>query len=112
MLCEFKNDVCRRCGRVNGSGVKSLKANCRAVCAHLGESVTPIKVECQTCKGEKLVEQPAHKCSQFVRCLPGYTPKDVAKWTERPEAEIYRLCVFCDKFTAAATPLAQQQPPA
>lgn len=100
MLCKFgKNDVCQRCGRVNNSGVKSLKANCRAVCVHLGEPVTPIKVECQTCKGEKLVEQPAHKCSQFMRCLPAYTPKDMAKWQERPEAEIYHLCQGCDAFS-------------
>lgn len=106
-MCEFSRPVdgvvsCSRCGhRVKLlPGSRSALAECRAPgCVHLGELVTPIKVECVACGGvKKPVDMPAAKCSQFGRCLPNYSPADPAKWQSRPESEIYHLCRGCEAF--------------
>lgn len=101
MLCDFHKNVCCFCGRVNKSGVSDLKANCRRRCAHLGAAKTEVKVECDTCRGKVLVSQPAHACAALGRCLPTYSPADLAKWQARkPESDIYHLCRGCDRFEA------------
>ena len=106
MFCQFvaKGTGCKcdRCGRVvrkhNGAG---LIAECPPACAHLGAPVRPIKAECQTCQGERLIEVAAATCAVFTRCLPTYAPAKPAEWNAREEAAIYHLCRGCERFTPA-----------
>ncbi len=103
MHCQFittaRGCKCERCGRVvRGHNGVNLIADCRLPCVHLGEAVGFVKVECQTCEGQKIVDQPAHRCAVLNRCLPKYQPRDPAKWQARPESEIYHLCWGCEAF--------------
>lgn len=107
--CEFdslaKGSRCIRCGyTLPRTYAEKPRRNCLVSCRHLGEDVRPIKAECQTCKGERLVEVSAAKCSAHGRCLPTYAPADPAKWQARPESEIYHLCRGCESFVAELPP--------
>lgn len=106
--CQFpsstKGSRCPRCGYALARNYdKPPRRNCVVSCRHLGEDVRPIKAECQTCKGEKLVEVAAARCEVYGRCLPIYRPADPAKWQARPESEIYALCRGCEAFEATTS---------
>mgnify|MGYP006914138972 CR=1 FL=1 len=96
-----KRIVCTRCGFSIRWRHETLPVrNCPEICAHLGEASKPIKVECQTCNGQKQVDMPTAECSAHGRCLPTYRPTDVEKWHERDESNIYHLCWNCPDFIA------------
>lgn len=104
MDCDLYRGTCRRCGRANPTSQPDAVVfmTCRAApCAHLGDAVRPIKAECQTCNGEKLVEVAAAKCDVFTRCLPTYAPADPVAWQAREESAVYHLCRGCERFTPA-----------
>ena len=70
------------------------------VCRHMGEQVGAVKVEC--CDGRGSIQQPAHVCALYGRCLPRYRPKDRTVWDARkPESDLYRLCEGCEGFAAS-----------
>lgn len=123
MTCNFptgsRGEKCDRCGfKLWRDFNKPPRRNCPTVCAHLGPATTTVKVECHTCQGQKLVDQPAHQCEVYRRCLPTYRPTGEAleQWHARkPECELYQLCSGCPSFAAAATspasaPAAPAQP--
>lgn len=95
---------CTVCGRISRWAARQT---CEAYlpppaesfrCRHLLEATRPISVECQTCGGMKIIEQPAHHCAVHGRCLPTYAPQgeQLEKWRARkPESEIYALCAGC-----------------
>lgn len=107
MLCKWDNGVCVRCGTINRSGVADLRQNCRAAsqaltgfgCPHLGDQTGEIKVQCETCQGQVVVQYPSHVCKavRSGRCLPSFIPPDPSEWAKRkPESDIYRLCYGCE----------------
>ena len=111
--CEFepagsRGIQCRRCGRLVPLQIdpSTCHAECPASCAHLGDRVGEILVECQSCQGRVRLKFASHACAAFGengRCLPAYVPTDLAAWAERkPESEIYHLCRRCPSFTPAA----------
>ncbi len=109
-LCEFppslqKGDKCVKCGRVLRRAYESPpRAFCKLQCKHIGRYAGAVKVECETCRGDVMVNVPANECGAFGplgRCLPTYSPADRAKWHARkPESDIYHLCRGCDRFEA------------
>jgi hypothetical protein len=108
MHCQFVKTKggceCQVCGRkVRKHSGERLIADCRARCVYRGKAVSEIKVACETCNGTKQVDQAVYECTKFRRCLPNYSPFDVAAWYSRkPESDLYHLCRGCGSFIAQA----------
>jgi hypothetical protein len=100
--CTFNKGVCIRCGFVNTSGLpdEKINANCRLGCKYLGErdeSVAPVKLICEGCRGKVQIKYGVHHCSLHSLCLPrlDMASHSLTSWEERPESKLYQLCLTC-----------------
>ena len=65
-------------------------------CIHQAEWKAPIVIECAGKRRQFLTAV----CPLHRRCLPRWRPStsDRAKWVERPESDLYRICSECGDY--------------